>query len=173
VDAYVTGTLGMLLPTGSIGTNSSSNGIYLVHRRQLGSAVHIFSHIRQTLHAEECVLLAPSLEAVCGSSTHIAAAVVHGSATVGVGGSEAAREQSVDESCGAVVVSETAKSGKLGKRRREHSQRSSEQQQEQLNSQQSAAAKDTKPGMRWVPSSDMLQQGLTGGVRKVLQLSLK
>lgn len=169
MDAYMTRQLGMLLPTGSSGTNSSS-AVRLVNRRQLGSAVHIFSHIRQTLHAEECVVLAPSLEAVCcshsGSSRSSAAGAGNDAS-----GSTAIGGENVNEGGGA-AGSSTVKSAALGKRRREHSHKGV-QQQEQSNGYLSAVAEGTKPKVRWVSSSDMLQQGLTGGVRKVLQLSLK
>ncbi|KAF8061068.1 Mutyh [Scenedesmus sp. PABB004] len=61
-DALLTRRLGVALPPG--GGGGGGGGVRVVRRRALGASVHVFSHIRQTSHAEELVLLAPSLDAV-------------------------------------------------------------------------------------------------------------
>jgi hypothetical protein len=125
-----------------------------VHRRQLGSAVHVFSHIRQTLHVEELVLLAPSLAAVCPSAAAAAAPAAAAAAAAlaadsgggsGAGGGAASRKR---KQPAAAAAAEGA--GVAG-----------------------GAGACTTPAMRWVAGADISQQGLTSGVRKVLQLSLK
>ncbi|KAI8465044.1 MAG: DNA glycosylase [Monoraphidium minutum] len=51
------------------GGGAAAGGARLVARRQLGSVVHVFSHIRQTSHVEQLVLAAPTLAAACAAAT--------------------------------------------------------------------------------------------------------
>jgi hypothetical protein len=110
---------------------AAAAGVRILHQRQLGSAVHIFSHIRQTMHAEELVLLAPSLDTVCPTAAAEAPAAA--------GSSKKRKGGDGDEDDG------EGEEGSGGSR----------------------------PSMRWVSADEIGQQGLTSGVRKVLQLSMK
>jgi hypothetical protein len=115
--------------------------------------VHIFSHIRQTLNAEELVLLAPSLDAVCATAA-----------------AEAKQEEEVDAAATAEDGSDdegveadggtAAKKGASKKRPRKQAAAA-------------AAAASARPALRWVAGADMVQAGLTSGVRKVFNLSVK
>jgi hypothetical protein len=108
---------------------AAAAGVRILHQRQLGSAVHIFSHIRQTMHTDELVLLAPSLDAVCPTAAAAAAA----------GSSKKRKGGRGDEDGG----------------------------------QGEGGSGSSRPSMRWVSADEIGQQGLTSGVRKVLQLSMK
>jgi hypothetical protein len=148
VDAYLSTTLGVagLQESSSKGPSPQlPAGVRLVHRRQLGSAVHIFSHIRQTMHAEECVLLAPSLGAVCPTAAAAASAAA----------APAAAKEDQQQQEGADVTG------------------SSKQKKRKASGSGGSSSSSAPPGMRWVSGADISKQGLTSGVRKVLQLSLK
>jgi hypothetical protein len=189
VDGYLSGPLGVLFAAASSsssgsgtrakgGSSSSSTaaaaaaaeaGVHVVHRRQLGSVVHIFSHIRQTLHAEALVLLAPSLDAVCSVAATAAAAGAGAGNTCAAAAAAAAGGEEEDEASVAAESSDNdddnetfdGKPGKSKKRPRKQPAAAA------------AASASVRPALRWVAAADMVQAGLTSGVRKVFNLSIK
>jgi hypothetical protein len=172
VDTYLSSSLGvqgLQVPPATAAARAAAaaggggDGVRVLHRRQLGSAVHIFSHIRQTMHAEELVILAPKVETVCGPAA--AAAGGDGSGQT-------------DDAAGAADTAAASKgAGATGKKRKAGTTAAA------------AAAAGTaaagggvtsgssdgssRPQLRWVSAAEISKQGLTSGVRKVLQLSLK
>jgi hypothetical protein len=172
VDDYLRSSLGVqgLQVPPAAAADWSGGGVRVLHRRQLGSAVHIFSHIRQTMHAEELVLLAPMLADVC--STAAAAAVA------AAGGCDGSSGQT-ETAAGAADAAATAASkgaGATGKKRKAGTAAAGAVASASSGEGAAVAGGSNgseRPQMRWVSAADISKQGLTSGVRKVLQLSLK
>jgi hypothetical protein len=145
--------LGVAAPAGGGREGGARGGARLVARRQLGSVVHVFSHIRQTSHVEQLVLEAPSLTAAC------AAAGVGAARSAGGGGKgEAAAEKKKRPARRGADTGEEAAAA---------------EEEEAGAAAGEGGGAGAPPALRWVSQRELRagDEGLTSGVRKVLALA--
>lgn len=156
--------------TGLVATSSPAVAVRVLHRRDVGSCVHVFSHVLQTNYVERLTVqvdgfaaLQAAAEAVASGSSGGSGELLPGTAMVADGGAEEGGQSKAAVAAAGKAGTGGEKPGKAGA----------------LGTKGKGKGKGAvgggsvavRPLLKWVRQSDMATIGLSTGVRKILKLA--